>query len=354
MCSCLEAFAKAFLFITNLVICILSIVTIGASIWVLVDSPSFANFLDVINADFPVWRTGAIILIVISCLVFILTLFGCVGASKESKCMLGTYSVLVLLIVILAIVGTVLTLNGSIEVLKEPFLDSLEKYDPEGTSQADEDIVRAWDSVQQDLQCCGVESWTDWMENNPYYANNDWKPERARSNDDDDDGNDRNGKGGKGSRGKSRNSMDDDETAERGGSGWLAGGAMGWDDGFGKYPNLDPDFKQQQPELHPKVPESCCDPSKDTEVCALNPSTANGLYDTGCLDAVEESIVANAKVVGGIACGVILLMILNFGIATYMCCVIGTIPSDSRTEGKRRRRDQGKNYRSPAATVDLY
>ena len=54
------------------------------------------------------------------------------------------------------------------------------------------------------------------MENNPYYANNDWKPERARSNDDDDDGNDRNGKGGKGSRGKSRNSMDDDETAERG------------------------------------------------------------------------------------------------------------------------------------------
>ena len=61
------------------------------------------------------------------------------------------YSVLVLLIVILAIVGTVLTLNGSIEVLKEPFLDSLEEYDPEGTSSADQDIVRAWDSVQQDV-----------------------------------------------------------------------------------------------------------------------------------------------------------------------------------------------------------
>ena len=71
---------------------ILSIVTIGVSIWVLVDSPSFANFLDIINADFPVYRTGAIILIVISCVVFILTLFGCVGASKESKCMLGTVS----------------------------------------------------------------------------------------------------------------------------------------------------------------------------------------------------------------------------------------------------------------------
>ena len=71
---------------------ILSIATIGVSIWVLVDSPSFAQFLDIINADFPIYRTGAIILIVISCVVFILTLFGCVGASRESKCMLGTVS----------------------------------------------------------------------------------------------------------------------------------------------------------------------------------------------------------------------------------------------------------------------
>ena len=62
------------------------------------------------------------------------------------------YSALVLIIVILAIAGTVLTLNGSIEVLKEPFLDSLEDYDPEGASSADQDIVRAWDSVQQEVR----------------------------------------------------------------------------------------------------------------------------------------------------------------------------------------------------------
>ena len=49
----------------------------------------------------------------------------------------------------------------------------------------------------------------------------------------------------------------------------------------------------------------------------------------------------------------ICLQILNFGIATYMCCVIGTMPSDSRTEEKRGRRHRGKNY-GPAATVDLY
>ena len=52
-----------------------------------------------------------------------------------------------------------------------------------------------------------------------------------------------------------------------------------------------------------------CGTTSSDQVCALNPSTANGLYATGCLDAVEESIVANAKIVGGIACGVILLMV---------------------------------------------
>ena len=37
---------------------LLSLVTIGFCIWVLVDSPSFADFLDVIDADVPIYRTG--------------------------------------------------------------------------------------------------------------------------------------------------------------------------------------------------------------------------------------------------------------------------------------------------------
>ena len=35
-------------------------------------------------------KLGAVILIVVACVVFLLTLFGCVGASRESKCMLCT------------------------------------------------------------------------------------------------------------------------------------------------------------------------------------------------------------------------------------------------------------------------
>ena len=48
-----------------------------------------------------------------------------------------------------------------------------------------------------------MESWRDWQEHNPYYAHNDWKPERSS-----DDDSDRDGKSGKGrdkSRGKKGN-----------------------------------------------------------------------------------------------------------------------------------------------------
>jgi hypothetical protein len=63
---------------------------IGLSIWVLVDSPSFTDFLEVINAEMPIYRTGVILLIVLCCIIFIVTFVGCCGASKENRCLLGT------------------------------------------------------------------------------------------------------------------------------------------------------------------------------------------------------------------------------------------------------------------------
>ena len=55
-----------------------------------------------------------------------------------------------------------------------------------------------------------MESWRDWQEHNPYYAHNDWKPERSS-----DDDIDRDGRSGRGkSRGKESN--DNDDSASRG------------------------------------------------------------------------------------------------------------------------------------------
>jgi hypothetical protein len=57
----------------------------------------------------------------------------------------------VLIIIVLTITAAVLTLNGNLEVLKDPFYKSLESYDPHSSNSNDKEIVQAWDSIQQDV-----------------------------------------------------------------------------------------------------------------------------------------------------------------------------------------------------------
>jgi len=70
-------------------------VVIGLSIWILVDSPSFLDVLEFANADVSdvtIYSAGVIVLLVVACLAFLLSCFGCVGAARENKCMLITVS----------------------------------------------------------------------------------------------------------------------------------------------------------------------------------------------------------------------------------------------------------------------
>ena len=64
--------------------------------------------------------------------------------------------------------------------------------------------------VDSKLQCCGVESWTDWQNYNAYFAATTWKP---------DDGDDDRGKSGSG-KSSSRNNDDASERGKLGG--WVS------------------------------------------------------------------------------------------------------------------------------------
>jgi hypothetical protein len=70
----------------------LSSVVLGLSIWVLVDKPSFLSVLDQASVDFPVYTSAAVILLVGSILVILITFLGCCGAHQDSRCMLATVS----------------------------------------------------------------------------------------------------------------------------------------------------------------------------------------------------------------------------------------------------------------------
>lgn len=88
--------AKWFLFATNFLIFVLSCVGVGLGIWVFCDRSSFLNLLDQVNwrddATAHIYSSGAILILVTAIAAIFLSFFGCCGASKESRCMLGTVS----------------------------------------------------------------------------------------------------------------------------------------------------------------------------------------------------------------------------------------------------------------------
>jgi len=171
--GCLSNVVKYALFITNFLIFLLGVAVLGCGIWVLVDKPNFLDLFEQAESmlpnlegkfDISLYTSAAYIIIVVAAIVTIVSFFGCFGAVKESKCMLGTYFVLILATFIVMVVGAVLGYTGSIEDnLKGPLKDALGQYrDGPGLDEAQSAYKSVWNQVQQELKCCGVDNAQDW------------------------------------------------------------------------------------------------------------------------------------------------------------------------------------------------
>jgi len=170
--GCISNLVKYLLFTTNFLIFVLGVAVFGCGIWVLVDKPSFLNLFDEAanlvpgsdNFDITLYTSAAYILLVVAALVVIISFFGCCGAIKENKCMLGTYFTLILAMFIVMVVGAVLGYSGNLdEIIKNPLMEALEKYkDQPGDNQGLVAYKAAWNEVQSELKCCGVNNVDDW------------------------------------------------------------------------------------------------------------------------------------------------------------------------------------------------
>ncbi|XP_070542373.1 tetraspanin-36-like [Ptychodera flava] len=97
--------------------------------------------------------------------MFITGVIGCIGACKESKCLLGTFFSLILLILLLEVTAAILGFVYKDQIrtgLKDGMNTAIQNY----TDPNYEDAV---DSMQKDLKCCGVDNYTDWMKT-PWYS----------------------------------------------------------------------------------------------------------------------------------------------------------------------------------------
>jgi len=157
--------AKYFLFATNLLIFILSCIILGLGIWVLVDRHSFLDLLDQTSVTVPIYNSAVILILFVASSSIFISFFGCCGAYKESRCMLGTYFLCNLALLVLITVGAIIGMAQGVGKLISPFEDTLQKYD----STRNTPIETTWDAVQSEFECCGVTSAQDWMNQNPQF-----------------------------------------------------------------------------------------------------------------------------------------------------------------------------------------
>ncbi|XP_011499054.1 PREDICTED: CD151 antigen-like [Ceratosolen solmsi marchali] len=146
---------KYTLFVINFIIFIGGICITGLAIWALVDKVNYVSELTGNNL-----LTGTVyVLLVGGIIVSIIAFFGCIGASREIKCMLLMYFIIVLLLFVIILIGGVLGYvfrEKFIETLQQQMQNSMHLY------REKKEITEAWDFVQSKLHCCGVRSWQDW------------------------------------------------------------------------------------------------------------------------------------------------------------------------------------------------
>lgn len=144
---------KYLMFLFNLLIFIGGAVLVGTGIWITVDGSSFKSIISVDPALF----NAVYLLIAVGAVIFVTGFLGCCGAIKESKCLLNTFFVLVLVLFIVELAAIILGFVNNSK-LEEIIKESMTLY---GSNE----VVRdGWDTLQSGFDCCGYNSPADWVE----------------------------------------------------------------------------------------------------------------------------------------------------------------------------------------------
>ncbi|XP_011864265.1 PREDICTED: CD63 antigen-like [Vollenhovia emeryi] len=159
--GCGMGVVKYLLFIFNFifVLCGLAILVLG--VLVQVGKSHYSKHLDEItsNLTFP-----AVTLIVIGSIIFVIAFLGCCGAIRESHCMMVTFACLLLTILIIQVAVSIyvfVTVKNSGEIsFKDAYVVNL--FNKYKDHQEERDLV---DTIQDGLQCCGVDSYNDFLRN---------------------------------------------------------------------------------------------------------------------------------------------------------------------------------------------
>jgi CD63 antigen len=125
---------------------------------------SIGSTIKAIYGDFEVFMaqhyfSPAVLAIAIGVIIFFVALFGCVGAIKESTCLINMFGVFMgfLLVLELSAAIAAYAMRGQIEdTIRQKMEQSIGEY------YHDDYDKGIWDFTQQRLYCCGVDNYHDW------------------------------------------------------------------------------------------------------------------------------------------------------------------------------------------------
>lgn len=105
---------------------------------------------------------AGIFIIVVGGIVFLVSFFGCAGAINNNYCMVITYGLLLILLLIAEVAGVItgFVLKDKIrDKVLEEMQDTMKNYN-EATPNPDTD---AWNKTQTDFECCGIDGYLSWV-----------------------------------------------------------------------------------------------------------------------------------------------------------------------------------------------
>ncbi|XP_063244344.1 CD151 antigen-like [Bacillus rossius redtenbacheri] len=173
---CCETFvAKYCLCIFNFLFFLAGAAALGVGIWIAQDKHSFIAVTQIIeNKELQiefgkftqptVIEQASYILIAAGAFVFIVSFIGYCGAVRESRCLLATYGVLLLLILLLEVTagGLAAAYRKETETETRNFLkNSIKKF---YSTENPDAVSLMWTYFMAQMKCCGVDSGEDFNE----------------------------------------------------------------------------------------------------------------------------------------------------------------------------------------------
>ncbi|XP_014368155.2 CD63 antigen [Papilio machaon] len=147
--------------IKYMLLCVTAIFVLTSALIISVGTTIYAIYHDVSYFLDDQLFSPATFIIVIGVIMLFVSLFGCIGALKESTCLVNIFAVILSVVLVLEVAAaiTAYAMRAQVSEMLDDNLRSTLPYYYEKP-----EIEAAFDFAQSRLNCCGVDSYLDWGE----------------------------------------------------------------------------------------------------------------------------------------------------------------------------------------------